>query len=360
MSQYRRNFLKWFGGFLTFMSLGRIGRTKDEQVRFPDRPWRMAQKQGHWPIAIASFNGLKAVEKAWKMMMEGASALDAALAGVQINELDPEDNTVGYGGLPNADGVVELDAAVMDGRRAGAGAVGAIQGVKTPSAVARLVMEKTDHIFLVGYGATRFAREYGFKIEDLLTPKAREMWLKWRESLNPDDDYLDESQRKWLDERPTGTIHLSAIDRGGHVACVTTTSGLAFKIPGRVGDSPIIGAGLYCDEQIGSAGSTGRGEANIKICGAHTVVEMMRWGMHPKDACIEALKRAREMTREKRLLDEKGRPLFQLKFYALRKDGVYGAAVMWSDYGGRFAVCDDKGPRLEDCAYLYEGDFRKK
>ena len=359
MRHDRRNFLKVLSGLIAAMGLKSTGFAREPRVRFPDRPWRMTAKRGKWPIVVASYNGLKAVEKAWNLMNEGTPAIDAVVEGVHINELDPNDMSVGYGGLPNADGVVELDAAVMDGHRSGAGAVGAIRGVKTPSSVAKLVMERTDHIFLVGQGATRFAREYGFKLEELLTPKARERWLRWRESLSNMDDYLDDEQIAYVEERPTGTIHLSAVDREGHVACVTTTSGLAFKIPGRVGDSPIIGAGLYCDEHVGSAGSTGRGEANIKICGAHTVVEMMRWGMHPKDACMAALKRALEMTKEKRLLDAKGRPLYQLKFYALRKDGVYGAAVMWSDYGGQFAVCDENGPRLEDCAYLFEGTYKR-
>ena len=351
----RRDFMKWLAGAAAVA--GRPGKAAAAQktaIRVPDRPWKMTGRKGHWPLAVASYNGLRAVEKAYRLMDQGSSALDAAVAGVQINELDPEDYTVGYGGLPNFDGVVELDAAVMDGASARAGAVGALHNVKTPSAVAKLIMERTDHIFLVGEGATRFAREYGFPMENLLTPKSRQRWLKWRETLSTKDDYLDEIQAEW-EERPTGTIHLSAVDKNGHLAAVTTTSGLFFKIPGRVGDSPIIGAGLYCDDDIGSAGSTGRGEANIKVCGAHTVVEMMRWGLHPRDACLEALRRALHMTKEKRLLDERGRPRYQLKFYALRKDGTFGAAVMWSDYGGEFVVCDENGPRKETAAYLFEG-----
>lgn len=359
MPLFRRDSFRWFGALTAWAGFNFFSLSRGEaQVQFPGKPWRWSGGKGHWPIAISSANGLKAVEKAYEAMIKNVPALDAAVSGVNIVELDPEDFTVGYGGLPNAEGVVELDAAVMDGLSARAGSVGALHNVKTPSKVAQLIMERTDHIYLVGEGATRYAREYGFPMEDLLTPQAREKWLKWRESLSQDDDYLDDRQTLW-DNRPTGTIHLSAIDIHGHVACVTTTSGLAFKIPGRVGDSPIIGAGLYCDESVGSAGSTGRGEANIKVCGAHTVVEMMRWGMHPKDACLEALKRAHRMTTEKRLLDPKGRPAYQLKFYALRKDGIFSAAVMWSGLGNEFAVCDDKGPRKETAASLFEGTFEK-
>ena len=354
----RRRFLHWVTVILGGIPVWSWGRTREririaQGVRFPDRPWRWSGR-GRWPVAIASANGLRAVEKAYQMMVEGKPALDAAIAGVQINELDPKDYTVGYGGLPNARGEVELDAAVMDGRTWRAGAVGALKHIKTPSAVARLIMERTDHIFLVGQGALDFAVEYGFRKEDLLTDEARRRWLEWRERLSKEDDYLEPEQRAVQLERPHGTIHLSAIDREGHIACATTTSGLFFKIPGRVGDSPIIGAGLYCDDDIGSAGSTGRGEANIKICGAHTVVEMMRWGMHPTDACMEAIRRVVYTTREKRLLDDRGRPRFQIKFYALRKDGTFGCAAMWGGDGARMAVCDDKGPRWVECAVMYD------
>jgi len=354
----RRRFIQTMTGlgslFSAWWTFGRTSRSGPaDTVRFPDRPWRY-QGPPRGPIAIASFNGLQAVQRAYEMMKAGQPALEAVLAGVQINELDPNDNTVGYGGLPNALGVVELDAAVMDGRTWRAGAVGALQGIKTPSAVARVIMERTDHIFLVGEGAHRFALEYGFPNEDLLTPESRQRWLEWRDRLNPGDNYLEPEQRGVLDERPYGTIHMSALDLQGHLAAATSTSGLAFKIPGRVGDSPIIGAGLYCDDDVGSAGSTGRGEANIKICGAHTIVELMRWGMHPKDACIEALRRVVATTKEKRLLDDQGRPRFQLKFYALRKDGVFGCSALWGTRDARMAVCDDQGPRFVECAVLYE------
>lgn len=355
----RRRFIQTMASFGSLFSarwvFGRTARSKPaDAVRFPDRPWRY-EGPPRGPIAIASFNGLQAVQRAYELMKAGQPALEAVLAAVQINELDPNDNTVGYGGLPNALGVVELDAAVMDGRTWRAGAVGALQGIKTPSAVARVIMERTDHIFLVGEGAHRFALEYGFSHEDLLTPESRQRWLEWRDRLNPRDNYLEPEQRDVLDDRPYGTIHVSALDLQGHLAAATSTSGLAFKIPGRVGDSPIIGAGLYCDDDVGSAGSTGRGEANIKICGAHTIVELLRWGMHPKDACIEALRRVVATTKEKRLLDDQGRPRFQLKFYALRKDGAFGCSALWGTRDARMAVCDDQGPRFVECAVLYEG-----
>ncbi len=359
----RRTFLKWvtaLAGAGSFQSIFQVFSTFGASLKQSDfkcKEWKLKRKSDRWPIAISSSNGLRAVEKAYELMQKGTPTIEAVIAGVNINELDPDDHSVGYGGLPNADGIVELDAAVMDGGTWRAGAVGGVHGVKTPSVVARLVMEKTDHIFIVGDGATRFAREYGMKLEDLLTDKSRKRWLKWRAHLSKIDDYLDEDQAEILriKNRDGDTIHLSAINPEGIVACVTTTSGLPFKIPGRVGDSPIIGAGLYCDPDVGSAGSTGRGEANIKICGAHTIVELMRWGMHPKDACLEALRRAWRSTREKRLLDEKGRPNYQLRFYALRLDGEFGAASMWSEPRGKFAICDEKGPRLLETAYLFEG-----
>lgn len=307
------------------------------------------------PVVIASANGLKAVEKAYQIMMEKGSPLDAVVAGVNIVENDPEDQTVGYGGLPNEEGEVELDAAVMDGKTARAGAVAALKYIKNPSNVAKLILQYTDHIMLVGEGALKFALSFGFEKENLLTEKSRQEWLKWKASRSKEDDWLDEEERKTiydLHKKEGGTIHCSGVDLNGDLACVTTTSGLPFKIPGRVGDSPLIGCGLYVDNEIGSAGATGRGEAVIKICGAHTIVELMRKGLHPTDACLEALKRIVKTTKEVRLLNEKGLPNFNVKFYALRKDGVYGSASLMS--GGQYAVADEKGVRLMDAAYLYK------
>ena len=317
--------------------------------------------KGKYPfMAIASRNGLEAVQRAYGLVANGNDPLDAVIAGVNLVEDDPEDDSVGYGGLPNEDGVVELDAAVMHGPSHKAGAVAALRNIRNPSRVARLVMETTDHVLLVGEGALRFARAHGFKEQDLLTEKARKAWLKWKQSLSPRDDWLappEEDQKvgdAGLLERHTGTIHCASMNSDGDISCVTTTSGMSYKIPGRVGDSPIIGAGLYVDNDVGSCGSTGRGEANLQnLCSFHAV-ELMRGGMSPKDAGLEVLRRVASHTREARLLDDKGRPDFGLKFYLLGKDGSYAGVSMWGP--ARFAVADRKGARLEDCAWLYERD----
>ncbi len=327
-------------------------------------------------VVIASANGLEAVNKAAQVLAAGGDTLEAVVRGVNIVELDPKDMTVGYGGLPNELGVVELDSSVMHGPTRGAGAVASLQGVKTPSLVAVAVMRFTDHVMLVGEGARSFARQMGFNADEDLLPAATRMeFLKWRASLSPEDDWIlpEESGEKvrnftpsinadsipqteamlesYDGVRPYGTINCNAIDRNGNISGVTTTSGLFFKIPGRVGDSPVIGAGLYTDNDVGSAGSTGRGEANIKICGGHTVVEMMRRGMSPTDACLEACKRAVAWTVEKRLLGEDGRPNFNLNFYAVNKKGEYGAAAIYS--GSRYAVNVDGRGELKDSAYVF-------
>jgi N4-(beta-N-acetylglucosaminyl)-L-asparaginase len=272
------------------------------------------------PTMIMSENGLEASKTGMSVLAAGGDTLEAVVRTVNIVELDPNDQTVGYGGLPNFDGVVQLDASVMHGVTRGAGAVGAIEGCKTPSLVAVAVMRYSDHVMLVGDGARRFAREMGIKVDDnLLTEQSRRDFLDWRAKLSPEDDYLTpeesgepvkkfaaginpdsvDNRRSYMDShdgvRPYGTINCNAVDRNGDMSGVTTTSGLFFKVPGRVGDSPIIGAGLYCDNDVGSAGSTGRGEANIKVCGGHAVVENMRRGMSPTDACMDVVKRCRKM-----------------------------------------------------------------
>lgn len=311
-------------------------------------------------VAIASGNGIPAVAKAIELIRHGADALDAVIAGVNIVEDDPNDTSVGYGGLPNEEGVVELDAAVMHGPTHRAGAVASLRNIKNPSKVARVVMERTDHVLLVGEGALRFAKAHGFIEENLLTARAREEWLRWKENLSTKDDWLPPHTAEDKDVgsifepffRHMGTIHCSAMDVQGNISCVTTTSGLAYKIPGRVGDSPIIGAGLYCDNDVGSAGSTGRGEANLINCSSVMVVEFMRAGKSPEQACLDACKRIVEHNRMRRLKDDSGRPTFNVNFYAINKRGEYGAAAIYS--GSKFAVHDGTSARLLDAAYLYK------
>jgi N4-(beta-N-acetylglucosaminyl)-L-asparaginase len=326
----------------------------------PRRPTGAAR-----PVVVSSANGLKAVEEAMRQIQGGADPLDAAIAGVALVEADPNDHTVGLGGIPNEDGVVELDAAVMHGPTHSGGAVAALRNILHPAAVARLVMKRTDHCLLVGEGAYRFARMHGFPDTDLLTEESRKIWLYWRETRSPFDDLippppgeLDEVVRKFFGPRYVrehGTIHCSALDTHGDLGCVTTTSGLYFKIPGRVGDSPILGAGLWLDNEVGSAGSTGRGEANLLNLSSHTIVEALRRGSEPQDAALEACRRIAETNRRgpKRLLDAKDRPKFDVKFYCVRKaDGAFGGASLWA--GGKMAVCDAQGARLVDCAALFD------
>ena len=344
------------------------------------------------PVVIASANGIRGVARAYDMITkQNADTLDAIIAGVNIEELDPEDQFVGLGGLPNEEGVVELDASCMHGPTRRAGAVGAIQDIATPSNVAKAVMDYTDHVMLVGAGAKKFALEMGFKEQNLLTEKSRQDWLRWKACLNPNDNWLDhpgEAGRGTGDggrgsdhsvagathqsrsphpsslishpaisyDHPlhvkftTGTINMNAVNARGDISSVTTTSGRSWKLPGRVGDSPIIGAGQYCDNTVGAAGSTGRGEANIKACGAFLIVEFMRQGLTPEQACLRTIERVVAMT-ETRLLDRNGRPLFDLEFYALAKDGRIGAASAYE--GGHFAVADASGARLVPMAFKY-------
>jgi N4-(beta-N-acetylglucosaminyl)-L-asparaginase len=303
------------------------------------------------PIAVASGNGLSAVERAGQLMAEGVDTLDAAIEGVKIQELDPEDSSVGYGGLPNEEGVVQLDASCMHGPTRRAGAVGALEGIKTPSVVAKYVLLYTDHVFLVGEGAKRFALSYGFEEENLLTESSRERWLQWRANHSANDDWLNVPSGEQMISRSTGTINCNVVNRNGDISSVTTTSGLSWKIPGRCGDSPLIGAGQYTDNDVGAAGSTGRGESNIKVCGAFLTVEFMRRGLKPADAALETLRRV-IATSEPRLLDERGRPNFELSFYAVNKEGEFGAATMTPS---RYAAFDGETASHYDTAYLFEG-----
>lgn len=324
------------------------------------------------PVAVGSGNGLEAVATAVSVVNDGGDTLEAVIQGVNIVERDPNDSSVGFGGLPNLDGVVQLDSSVMHGPSRGAGAVACIEGIKTPSSVARDVMRHTDHVLLVAEGAQRFALSMGYKLEDLLTERSRRRWIDWRATMSTTDDYLTleetghagaESSRNEEDYglgildshdgvRPQGTINCNVINSDGDLSGVTTTSGLAWKVPGRVGDSPIVGAGLYVDNDVGACGSTGRGEAVIKTCGSHSVVELMRSGMSPTDACLEALRRIVTFTTEPRLQNDAGQPGFNVNYYAVNKNGEYGGAAIWS--GARFAVCVDGETRRADSAYLFD------
>jgi N4-(beta-N-acetylglucosaminyl)-L-asparaginase len=330
------------------------------------------------PVVIASANGHQyrnggprtCVEEAFARIVDGGDVLDALIAGVNIVELDPTETGVGYGGLPDSDGVVQLDSCCMHGPKKRAGGVAAIEGVRTPSRVAKAVMDETDNHLLVGKGAQTFARNMGFNVEpDLNTDRSRQLWLEWKRRTDP-EHYPDPKTRVevgaavsrqmmregLLDpESRFGTINCDGVGPKGEVCGVTTTSGLAFKIPGRVGDSPILGAGLWLDNEVGAAGSTGRGEANLYNLCSFLVVEEMRRGRAPKDAAMEALRRVVASTVEKRLLDARGRPNFQLTFYVLSRTGEYAGVALYAKEEGRekrFSVCTENGPEILPCDSL--------
>jgi N4-(beta-N-acetylglucosaminyl)-L-asparaginase len=319
------------------------------------------------PIVVSSGNGhqyrndgeLTCVETVFRGMTNGEDVLDAIIDGVRINELDPGDASVGYGGLPNGDGVVQLDASCMHGPRKAAGAVACLEGVRTPAAVARAVMNETDHHLLVGPDAQRFARNMGFTIEDDLNSDAsRARWLDWKRRTDPSrwpgegdpdrigflagmemvEEGLIEAEHYW------GTINCNAVNAAGEIAGCTTTSGLAWKIPGRVGDSPILGAGLYVDGSVGAAGSTGRGEANLFSLASYQIVESMRNGMTPLDAGMDAVRRIRKNTIAPRLLTDEGEPAFGINFYIVNAEGEHAGVTLRGS--GRYAVCTENGPEL--------------
>jgi N4-(beta-N-acetylglucosaminyl)-L-asparaginase len=334
------------------------------------------------PVVVASSNGnryknggpVTGVQKAFDMITKGDDVLDSVIAGVNLCELDPEDSSVGYGGLPNAEGIVQLDSCCMHGPLKRAGGVAAIEGIRTPSLVARDVLHTTDHHLLVGKGAQEFARSMGYKVEeDLNTERSRSRWLEWKRRTDP-DHYLDPKTRSgdvrdrdleeagWraalsmvrdglIDpDHLWGTINMDGINAKGEVCGVTTTSGLSWKIPGRVGDSPILGAGLYVDNAVGAAGSTGRGEANLYNLCSYLIVENMRRGMHPKDAGLDALKRVKANTVEKRLLNARGEPNFNIRFFVLNKRGEYAGVSMYAAGETSYALCTERGaeaPKFE-------------
>lgn len=345
------------------------------------------------PIIVSAGNGFPYIDRGYQQLNGGADTLEAALSVVRGPEDDPNDDSVGLGGLPNEEGVVELDASCMHGPSRRAGAVGGVRNIRNVAQLAREVMLHTGHVMLVGEGAERFAVARGFKREDLLTEESRKVWLLWKESHADwwGPGLADPKWRERLRERvragdvdrhyerllalaeelgvepaargaavhkvlfpPTGTIHCSALNARGEMSGCTTTSGLAWKLPGRLGDSPIIGAGCYTDQDVGSAGATGSGEENIKVCGAHTIVENMRRGMAPFEAGMDALKR---------IVHNYGGDMERLKYidmtyYILRKDGAYAGVSLWTGYepGKPHAIAVHDGTaRLEKTVSLYEG-----
>jgi N4-(beta-N-acetylglucosaminyl)-L-asparaginase len=371
----------------------------------PGRPPEVLLRRAVRPVVISDISGARfrnggpecALERAFRGITSGEDVLDALVAGVNIPELDPEETGIGYGGLPNGEGIVQLDASVMHGPRRWAGAVAGIEGVRTPSRVAQAVAEFTDHHLLAGEGARLFARQLGFEVEDdLNTPRSRELWLNWKRRvdssrwLEPNarlrgQGILEETDPDLIGGRGRppggqelqeirqeararadawyraglevvaeglipahsfwGTINCNGITPEGDIAGVTTTSGLAWKIPGRIGDSPILGAGLYVDNDVGAAGSTGRGEANLFNLSSFLIVEFLRQGMHPKDAGMAALERIRQNTVEGRLLREDGTPDFDIRFFILDKAGEYAGVAMRGTGESNYAVCDENGLR---------------
>jgi N4-(beta-N-acetylglucosaminyl)-L-asparaginase len=324
---------------------------------------------------ISSANGVNALGRGMEILNGGGDTLDAAVAAVTIVEDDPNDDSVGYGGLPNEEGVVELDASVMHGPTRRAGSVASVQKIKNVARLAKTVMERTNHVMIVGDGARRFGVAEGFEEMNLLTEHSRKIWLAWKAKTSfnwrpgidsPEwKEYMtqlfdgDAEKIAYAEEKiahpVTGTINCLAVNAKGEVSGTTTTSGLSWKIPGRVGDSPVIGAGLFVNGDVGGAGSTGKGEENIKISGGHTVVEMMRKGMKPVDACLEALGRVvRNYNGDKKKLGT-----FHLYYYAVNKDGEFGSATLWKNgyeagKVAKFAVCDGAGSRLETCKPFFD------
>jgi N4-(beta-N-acetylglucosaminyl)-L-asparaginase len=346
-------------------------------ARFGQAPTIMTRSASR-PVVISSSNGNKfknggdktCVETAFTRIAKGDDVLDALIAGVNIVELDPEDTSVGYGGLPNAEGVVQLDSCCMHGPKKRAGGVGALEGVRTPSSVARAVMDQTDHHLIVGEGAREFARGMGFTIEaDLNTERSRSAWLRWKRETDP-LHYLDPIKRQEamrrvelqmiaegiIDENHVyGTINCDGVNARGDVCGVTTTSGLAWKIPGRLGDSPILGAGLYVDNEVGAAGSTGRGEANLYGLCSFLIVEEMRRGAHPKDAGMTALQRIKANTVEKRLLNSRGEPNFNVNFYIVTKKGEHAGVTMFGGPNVTYSYCDENGAKTVPLEPLLPG-----
>jgi len=365
----RRAFVKTAAAATAAAALPRDGYGEAPLVHAPRavRPAVISDLSG---IDFTNGGPMTAVEKAFSMIVDGADVLEAVVSGVNIPELDPEETGIGYGGLPNANGVVQLDSCCMHGPRRWAGGVAALEGVRTPSLVAKAVAEYTDHHLLAGAGAQEFARSMGFQIEDdLNTERSRALWLEWKRRLDP-DHYLDPAERirhgydvgfqmlregLLTESEFWGTINCDAIGPTGDIGGVTTTSGLAWKIPGRVGDSPILGAGLYVDNDAGAAGSTGRGEANLYNLSSYQVVENLRHGMSPKDAGLDVLRRIRANTIEQRLLNSHGLPAFNVRFFVLDKRGGYAGVAMYASGETDFAVCTENGAERRPLEPLLDG-----
>lgn len=344
------------------------------------------------PVIVCAGNGYDYLDRAYEHLKSGGDTLDAAIQVVKGPEDDPNDDSVGLGGLPNEEGVVELDASCMHGPTRRAGSAGGVRNIRTMAELAREVMNHSGHVMLVGEGAERFAVARGMKRENLLTDETRKVWLLWKEAHSDwwgpgvsSPNWRDRFKNRSVDERlelherlqrlaedlgidpavraaaihkvvypPTGTIHCSALAANGDMSGCTTTSGLAWKLPGRLGDSPIIGAGCYTDQDVGSAGATGSGEENIRVAGAHTIIENMRHGMSPLEAGMDALKRiVRNYNGDMNRLQ-----YVDMTYYILRKDGAYAGVSLWTGYepGRPHTIgVHDGTRRLEKTVSLFEG-----
>jgi N4-(beta-N-acetylglucosaminyl)-L-asparaginase len=368
MTFSRRDFVKT--SVLGAVAAGVGTRSQGEESKQSSSAQSRSYKR---PIIVCAHNGFNYLDDAFAFLKSGGDTLDAALRVVKGPEDDPNDTSVGLGGIPNEEGVVELDACCMHGPTRRAGSVGGVRNIKNVSLVSKAVFEHTGHVMLVGEGAERFAVAVGFPRENLLTDHSRKIWLLWKEFHSNEDWWgpsladphwqapdsganPDKPQSKLWQERienlqaraaelgiapelqldtvhkvlfpPTGTIHCSALNDKGEISGCTTTSGLGFKLPGRCGDSPIIGAGCYTDQDVGSAGATGSGEENIKVAGAHTIVENMRRGMSPQEAGMDTLKRiVRNYNSDMSKLR-----FVDMTYYILRKDGAYAGVSLWEGY----------------------------
>ncbi len=348
----RRNFIKKTGaagvGLTVLSSTGAVfgANTKRPHLQRP------IIINSHGSVRRNSL-GEKGNRSAWSILDSGGSALDAVEKCTNTIELDPNDHSVGYGGLPNAEGIVELDSTVFDGKTYNYGAVGGLRNIVHPSSVARLVMERTDHIMLCAEGALKFAKMHGYKEQNLLTDAARQIWLEWKENLSENDDYFPAKKKggggqeedipeEELDRgRIHGTVNVIAVDKAGDVAGITSTSGMAWKVPGRLGDSPIIGAGLYGDNIVGGAGATGRGEEVIKTAGSFLLIEFMRNGMSAQKACEAVCQRIIDNYKAIGVNEIN----FNDKFVALSKEGEIGCSQVRGNRGNP--------PRV---AYMFDGE----